>query len=392
MEYKITDSLSYGYVDGSIANIDYSLNNINHLPVINATDKNIIINDNYDPLTGVTGTDIEDGDITNKIKVESNNVNKAKLGTYEVKYSLTDSYGETTYKTIKVNVINRTESNALFMFNGLKQVEKNKFNFSGFIAIKGMDNKTITQELIFTDENTKKEYKFNLTRWNDYPYEMTSVDDKQSYDYKAGWFNTIIDLGKESIPNGNYNIYVHVINGTYEAKTLFTNVAYVDMTRRAKGDNREFIIDVDYSTLNSPLVFGIRDELISLDVPQSTDPMYNFFTDIKLNNSNLTIKGTSHSYGVSLGVNDTVDRKIIFENTTNFTKYEFDLTGEFIGLKYFISTLLDSINVFSIPLFRDTIEEYGLNVWGQILYFVIKIVVAYGSYQFVLAFRKHGRR
>ena len=74
------------------------------------------------------------------------------------------------------------------------------------------------------------------------------------------------------------------------------------------------------------------------------------------------------------------------------TKYGFDLTGEFIGLKYFISTLLDSINVFSIPLFRDTIEEYGLNVWGQILYFVIKIVVAYGSYQFVLAFRKHGRR
>ena len=74
------------------------------------------------------------------------------------------------------------------------------------------------------------------------------------------------------------------------------------------------------------------------------------------------------------------------------TKYGFDLTGEFIGLKYFISILLDSINVFSIPLFRDTIEEYGLNVWGQILYFVIKIVVAYGSYQFVLAFRKHGRR
>ena len=74
------------------------------------------------------------------------------------------------------------------------------------------------------------------------------------------------------------------------------------------------------------------------------------------------------------------------------TKYGFDLTGKFIGLKYFISTLLDSINIFSIPLFRDTIEEYGLNVWGQILYFVIKIVVAYGSYQFVLAFRKHGRR
>lgn len=74
------------------------------------------------------------------------------------------------------------------------------------------------------------------------------------------------------------------------------------------------------------------------------------------------------------------------------SKYGFDLTGEFIGIKSFISILLDSINVFSIPLFRDTIEEYGLDVWGQILYFVIKLVVAYGTYQFVVAFRKYGRR
>lgn len=73
------------------------------------------------------------------------------------------------------------------------------------------------------------------------------------------------------------------------------------------------------------------------------------------------------------------------------TKYGFDLSGEFIGIKSFISTLLDSINVFSIPLFRDTIEEYGLNVWGQILYFVIKLVVAYGTYQFVVSFKKYGR-
>lgn len=74
------------------------------------------------------------------------------------------------------------------------------------------------------------------------------------------------------------------------------------------------------------------------------------------------------------------------------TKYGFDLTGEFIGIKFFISTFLDSINVFSIPLFRDTIEEYRLNVWGQILYFVIKLVVAYGTYLFVVAFRKYGRK
>lgn len=73
-------------------------------------------------------------------------------------------------------------------------------------------------------------------------------------------------------------------------------------------------------------------------------------------------------------------------------KYCFDWSGEFIGIEGCVTTLLDSINVFSIPLFRDTIEEYGLNVWGQILYFVIKLVVAYGTYQFVVSFRKYGRR
>ena len=73
-------------------------------------------------------------------------------------------------------------------------------------------------------------------------------------------------------------------------------------------------------------------------------------------------------------------------------KYMFDLSGEFIGLGAFVTVLLDSINVFSIPLFSDTIKEYDLNVFGQILYFVIKVIVAYGSYQFVVSFRKHGRR
>ena len=73
------------------------------------------------------------------------------------------------------------------------------------------------------------------------------------------------------------------------------------------------------------------------------------------------------------------------------TKYAFNPTGEFMGMGSFITSLLDSINVFSIPLFSDTIKEYGLNVWGQLLYFIIKIVVAYGTYQFIMAFRKYGR-
>ncbi len=74
------------------------------------------------------------------------------------------------------------------------------------------------------------------------------------------------------------------------------------------------------------------------------------------------------------------------------SKYMFDPSCHFIGFGTFVTILLDSINVFSIPLFSDTIEKYELNVLGQGLYFIIKVVVAYGVYQFVVAFRKHGRR
>lgn len=74
------------------------------------------------------------------------------------------------------------------------------------------------------------------------------------------------------------------------------------------------------------------------------------------------------------------------------SKYGFNPAGRFMGMGSFVTVLLDSINVFSIPLFRDTINEYGLNAWGQIIYFVIKVIVAYGTYQFVVAFRKYGRK
>ena len=367
VEYKISGETLYGYIDSSISNISYTLTYLNSQPVIDVADKNVIINESYNPLEGVKGTDAEDGDITKNIKVVSNNVNTAKLGSYDVKYSLTDSFGDTTTKMIKVNVINRTVSNALFMFDGLKHVSNNKFNFKGFIAVKGMNNKDIKQQIIFVNEITKKEYPFNLTKWTDYPYEMTDAMDKENYDYSGGWFNTTIDLTKELLPNGNYTIYVKAINGEYEAKTLFTNVAYLDMTRRAKGNEREFLIDVDYSTLNSPLVFGVRDNLISLDTPKSNDPMYNFFTDIKLDKNNLTVKGTSHSYGVSYKTSDEVNRKLILENVNTYEKIEFDL-GSITNGDYVVSLAVSDNQDKTRAWFNKQIDLSTIPTGNYILY------------------------
>ena len=365
--YKIVGTLSYGYVDSTISNITYTTDYINVKPVINASNKTVIVGDTFDPMKGVTATDNEDGNITSSIKITSNTVNTNKVGTYEVVYSVTDSFGETVTKKITVTVANLTKADSLFMFEGLKHISENKFNFSGFMGIKGMDNKSVKQELIFVNEITKKEYSFPLTKWTDYPYEMYDINDKQKYDYSGAWFNTDIDLTKEKLPNGDYSLYVRVVNGTKEARTVFNNIAYVDMTRRAKGNGREFMIDVDYSTKNYPLVFSVRDSLISLDIPKTTDPMYNFFTDIKINNSSLTLKGTSHSVGVSFGTSDNITRKLILENKNTFERFDFDL-GSITNGDYVVSLAVSDNKDKTRAWFNKTIDLSSLPVGNYVAY------------------------
>ncbi len=378
VQYKNTDNISYGYIDASISNISYTLNYINVVPVINASDITLVEGSSFDSLKNVTGIDQEDGDITNKIIVTTNNVDPNKCGVYKVIYSLTDSYGDTVTKEIKVTISSLEEKSALFMFDNLKHQEANKFLFSGFMGIKGMDNINVVNELIFVNEQTKTEYPYKLDKWEDFPYEMSSLDDDKVYNYNGGWFKSIIDLS--SLPIGNYTIYVKVTNGKYTSKTLFTNIAYVDMTRRAKGEGREYLIDVDYSTLNSPLIFSIRNTLLSLDVPKTMDPMYNFFNEISLDDTKLNIKGTSHNYGVSLGINDNVERKIVFENQETFEVIERDL-GSIIDGDYPITLAVSDNLDKTRAWYKNTIDLEGLTKGTYTIYIknTVNNVTYYGE-------------
>lgn len=83
-------------------------------PVIVANDVKVVKNSKFNPLSVVTASDAEDGDITSKVVVKSSNVNMKKNGTYTVVYSVTDSAGNITDKAIKVTVANK--SGGLFGF------------------------------------------------------------------------------------------------------------------------------------------------------------------------------------------------------------------------------------------------------------------------------------
>lgn len=83
----------------------YEYKSGNTLPVINASDIEIVEKQEFDPMTNVTAIDAEEGDITSKIKITANNVNKDKPGKYQITYEVKDSYEVPVTKTITVTVI-----------------------------------------------------------------------------------------------------------------------------------------------------------------------------------------------------------------------------------------------------------------------------------------------
>ena len=101
IEFKnVTDNVEFI----GIWSFHKSIADLNFAPVINASNKTLVVGDTYDPLVGVTAADKEDGDITNLIEVISNNVDTTVHGTYEVTYKVTDSKDASTLKTIFVTV------------------------------------------------------------------------------------------------------------------------------------------------------------------------------------------------------------------------------------------------------------------------------------------------
>ena len=81
---------------------------INKAPKITAEDKTLTVGDTFDAMKGVTATDAEDGDLTDKIVITKNTVDTSKAGKYTVVYEVTDSHGIRVVRTIYVTVQQKT--------------------------------------------------------------------------------------------------------------------------------------------------------------------------------------------------------------------------------------------------------------------------------------------
>ncbi|MCL2858440.1 MAG: DUF5011 domain-containing protein [Streptococcaceae bacterium] len=108
---------------------------VDEAPVINASDKALLQGKPFDPMIAVSATDKEDGDLTSKIIITANDVNTSVPGTYHITYSVTDSAGNTTTKTITVTV----RSNTFPVINAPSQTIKVGSTFDPMAGVTATD-------------------------------------------------------------------------------------------------------------------------------------------------------------------------------------------------------------------------------------------------------------
>lgn len=312
----------------------------NAVPVIRATDIYMNTNDNLTYLENVSATDLEDGIITNNIKVISN-VNKLVPGTYDISYEITDSDSNKVTKSIKAYVTNNSYTNKKgeLYFNSLNyNTDTNLLEVSGSLAIIGIDNTkdtNITYDLILKNNNNSYEVVLPLERYLvDHP---TTIYGDNNFKYLETWFKGVVSL--KNVTKGEYTLYVRARSGNNEAKVLFNNIFLKTATKKATdSDGRGYLFrNNNYKKDFTLELFVYENGLISATPSKASANMFNTYSSIELSNKYLKISGNSFNLLGDYSKDANVTRYLILENITSEKRYQFNI-GSVVGEELVLKT------------------------------------------------------
>ena len=295
-------------------------------PEITVTDKVITLGSNFDSLKDVKATDKEDGDITEKIKVDGS-VDTSTIGIYEIEYSVTDSYGNKSTKRIKVEVREKVleEKKGTFYLHYLKE-ENKKLVVLGYQTITGINNtldNNIDYELVFENIDTKEEKIFTAKRVTDKKQIPKKVYSPDGFDYTYSWFKKEINI--DELDYANYKVYVVAKSDDYYSKNILFNKVNNEQATKVQGENNSAIISNNYTTSTSYIEIMIRKDILTNKSSSYIYNQYEKFTKFEFNNDKLHLSGNSYSYGMDLSEKASVNRKIVFENKETYKTYTKDL-------------------------------------------------------------------
>ena len=155
------------------------------------------------------------------------------------------------------------------------------------------------------------------------------------------WFKGNIDF--KSIPDGDYKIYIISKTDKYYSMSLISNKVLKTQVSNFNG-SKDVTTRNNYLDNDIPLELIVRSEAIATKTANSSYNIYNQYRKLEFMNNKLHIKGTSYSYGMDLSINSKVERKIIFENTSTYKKYSYDLGSITAGLYTVGATLDDNLS------------------------------------------------
>ena len=327
----------------------------NQKPVINAKDKTIYLNEEFNPLKDVTAIDPEDGKIKD-IDVIENNVKTEEIGEYKVIYQVEDSFGNVVTKEITVTVEEKKleEREGLYYFDSLKEV-KNKLQIKGYHAIKGIDH-TLEEEisfyLVLKNLTTEEEFTQELNRITDKEEITRPVFSSDGKDYTYSWYKGNVDI--DELPDGDYELYIVTESHDYYARTRINNKVLKDQVAEFTSE-KTLTTRNDYRNPEMPLQFVIRSKKIADKTANSVYNQYTQYRTFAIEDNKLHIKGTAYSIGMNLAESEKVNRQIIFENQENYKTYSYDLGSITDGMYKVGATLNDGLDK-TRAWFDSTIE------------------------------------
>ena len=114
--YTLVFKVSDKYNASISKTMNVTVNEINNnAPIINAIDRSVLKNSEYDPRSGVSANDIEDGDITEKIEI-LNTIDLQSTTEQEQCYAVTDSKNSRVEKCVTITVFDIDSAKLRFRF------------------------------------------------------------------------------------------------------------------------------------------------------------------------------------------------------------------------------------------------------------------------------------
>ena len=321
-EYEVTYKAVDSYKNETTKTITVTVVE-NQKPVINAEDKIIYLNEEFDPLEGVTVEDPEDGKIK-EIEVVQNDVKIDEVGKYKVIYRVKDTFGNVVEKEITVTVEEKKleEKSGEFYLESLEWDNNDKrFTVSGYLIIYDINNENKEYEVVFKDKNSDKEYTVKVNSWTkETPYDL---GEENGNSYNESWFKGNLDM--KNIPNGDYELYMRAISNQYYTEQLFDNVFNIDIDKRGEDNTHGYNFKVLQKYKTKGIELNIRDELYTTSTSPTYRNMINDFDTIQFKDNKLYILAYSYNYNGTYDKKENVKRTLILENQENYKQEYIDL-------------------------------------------------------------------